>query len=91
MIEINYDKKKPTFKKLTSYLEEVVKDNEEYIKGLSNPDSYEAGEAIGCRNTAKDILNYIKSGRFNLDLDVTDALLNGRYLNDDGTHGQKLQ
>lgn len=90
MTEINYNKKKLSFKKLTNYLEEVVWKNEDYIRKLSDKDGYLAGEAVGCRNTAKDILNYIKSGRFNLDLDVTEALLNGRYLNDDGTHGRKL-
>ena len=91
MIEINYDKKKPTFKKLTSYLEEVVWKNEDYIRNLSDKDGYLAGEATGCRNTAKEILDYIKTGKFNLDLEATDALLNGRYLNDDGAHGRKLQ
>lgn len=74
---------KPTFKKLTKYLEGAIKNNEDYINSLKDKDGYLAGEAAGCRNMAKDILNYIKVGKFNIDLDFIKASKEGDWLNED--------
>lgn len=80
-IKIEYNKKKPSFNKLSQYLKQFIKDNEEYVKNLSEKDGYLAGEAAGCRNTAMDILDYIKIGRFNVDTVATKALRQGKWLN----------
>lgn len=74
------NKKKPRFKMLSKYLENFIKQNKEYLETLDNKDSYTAGEVAGCINTSKDILNYIKAGRF-VDLDVVDAFQNGKWIN----------
>ena len=74
---------RPTFKKLTKYLEEVIKNNEDYINLLEDKNGYLAGEAMGCRNMAKDILNYIKVGKFNIDLDFIKASKEGDWLNEE--------
>ena len=81
MKDYKIEKKRLSFKKLTNYLEEIVWRNEDYVRQLSDKNSYIAGEAVGCRNTAKDILDYIKTGRFNLDLDATEALRTGKWIN----------
>ena len=78
--KIILDKKKPRFKTLSKYLKKFIKQNKEYLETLNNKDSYEAGEVAGCINTSKDILNYIKVGRF-VDLDVVDAFQNGTWIN----------
>lgn len=72
---------KPTFKKLTKYLEEAIKNNEDYINLLKDKNDYLAGEATGCRNMAKDILNYIEVGKFNIDLDFIKASKEGNWPN----------
>lgn len=74
------NKKNPRFKKLSKYLENFIKQNEEYLETLDTKDDYKAGEVAGCINTSRDILNYIKAGRF-VDLDVVDALQNGKWIN----------
>lgn len=78
--KIIFDKKKPRFKTLSKYLENFIKQNKKYLETLNNKDSYEAGEVAGCINTSKDILNYIKVGRF-VDLDFVDAFQNGKWIN----------
>ena len=80
MIDIKWDKKKPKFKSLIKYLENNIKQNKEYLDTLNDKESYIAGEVAGCINTSRDILNYIKTGMF-VDLDVTEALRRGKWLN----------
>lgn len=80
MVDIQYKKKKPVFKTLSKYLENNIKQNKEYLDTLNDKESYIAGEVAGCINTSRDILNYIKTGMF-VDLDVTEALRSGKWIN----------